>query len=203
MRSGTFPRSLKCPLTQDEKDQAGIRLARIAVEIEEKKDAIKEATGGLKLSIKNLEAEARTLGRSLLDGTLEREVRCEELLDLGDKRINTIRLDTGAVVDSRPATSEELQGNLFSVPALGADAEEESEEDPGAAVRAAEAELAGNPEEAARIRAEAKALQEAPLTDEEKVADAAAVKKAAELATGTDGVPMIGKRSRKKKAKQK
>jgi len=200
MMSATFTKSLKCPLTQDEKDQAGIRIARIQVEIEEKKNAIKEVSAGLKLDVKNLEAESRKLGRSLLDGAQERDVRCEERLDETDKRVNTHRLDTDAVVDSRPATMEELQGNLFSVPAVPGT---KDEEDPGEKVRIAEAELRGDTAEADRIRAEAKTRQEAPLSDAEKAEDAAASAKA-NVGTGTDGdgIPVIGKRERKKKAKK-
>ena len=200
MMQTTFTKDLRVPLTRDDRDNAGTRLAKIAVEVEEKQAKIKEVSAELKLNVKNLQAEAKKIGRSLLDGFVEKDVRCEEHLNLEDKRVETVRMDTNVVVESRPATEEELQGNLFTVPRVPRD-DKDSAGPATSEVLAAEAELRGDDVEAERIRAEAKAKQEAPLSPEEQAADEAAAAKAAEQGTGTDGasVTQMPKRARKSK----
>lgn len=109
-QQGKFPRDLPVQLNETELDKYGELLAVAVREVallEEKKkqDAAKWAN---QIKAKNLEvkrlADARAKGEEL------RPVMCAERL-VGNV-VNIIRLDTGGVVDSRPADLQDLQTTI-------------------------------------------------------------------------------------------
>lgn len=57
--------------------------------------------------------EIARIGRILELGAEPRQVECDVLMNWEDGRIETVRLDTGEVVDSRAMNPEERQREMF------------------------------------------------------------------------------------------
>jgi hypothetical protein len=102
-----FSRELEVALNEHELQQYGSMIAKEIKredKLTEKKKKITEKFSG---AIKNCRREQRRLAEAREMGVELRPVECEEKWIAGTMQI--IRLDTGAVVDVRPATSEDNQ----------------------------------------------------------------------------------------------
>jgi hypothetical protein len=72
-----------------------------------------EAMADFKARRESLDKAIADIGRTLQTGTELREVDCETLIDDTNTRAETVRTDTGEVVDFRPLTPEERQREMF------------------------------------------------------------------------------------------
>lgn len=71
------------------------------------------ALADFKARREELEKSIADLGRTLQTGTELREVSCETVIDEGGTRAETVRTDTGEVIDFRPLTADERQREMF------------------------------------------------------------------------------------------
>jgi hypothetical protein len=105
-------RHLPCKLSREEYEQ---RTQRLCERLNKRQDiaAQKIAQNAIWYrELKETNAEIETLTKTVATGEEIREVECIEEKDL-DRRVLVVRrLDTGAVVDSRPLTVEECQADL-------------------------------------------------------------------------------------------
>lgn len=60
-----------------------------------------------------LDKSIADIGRTLQTGTELREVDCETVIDEGGVRAETVRTDTGEIIDFRPLTADERQREMF------------------------------------------------------------------------------------------
>lgn len=60
-----------------------------------------------------LDKEIADIGRTLQTGTELREVDCETVIDETAVRAETVRKDTGEIIDFRPLTPDERQREMF------------------------------------------------------------------------------------------
>lgn len=103
-----FEKKLPVQLTDDEKMQKGVRLARLLDEIEDKKDDKKD----IGKEIKKLDEKAKALKGHLTSGVEERMVEVKEVCDWKTKRVTLTRLDTGETIEDRAMKAEEVQKPL-------------------------------------------------------------------------------------------
>jgi hypothetical protein len=108
----TIERKLPVSLTAKEQEQRGRDLAELTRSlrelIEEKKDAAREYGE----RIKNLNTKLEGLESAVLTGVENRLVACEKIVDHYLGQVTIKRLDTGAVVEQRAPTKEELQTEI-------------------------------------------------------------------------------------------
>jgi len=103
---------LKCILTEAEIKEAGAALARRYSEITNLEEQKKSVTSDFKAKIDAATAEASLLARQIQNGYEFRQIDCEIQRVWEDKTVQTIRLDTGEIVKTRPMTADELQDRL-------------------------------------------------------------------------------------------
>lgn len=72
-----------------------------------------EAMADFKARREALDKAIADLGRTLQTGTELREVECETVFDETNTRAETVRTDTGEIIDFRPLTPEERQREMF------------------------------------------------------------------------------------------
>lgn len=106
-------KTLTVVLSEHDTAQKGIQLAGLikshrAIE-EEKKTALADLNSRLKASSEKI----HRLQEALEKNTEEKDVECELRLDADGQRVLTVRLDTNTVVDVRPLSDEERQGELI------------------------------------------------------------------------------------------
>lgn len=112
----TFDKELAVKLTPEQRDEAGLRMARLhtlRVEWEAKKKMQMTALNAQKADI---DAEAADLASQLNTGSRLDRVRCEERADFREGVARVYRLDmdgTDAVVSTRPLKPEERQTTLL------------------------------------------------------------------------------------------
>jgi hypothetical protein len=56
-----------------------------------------------------------SISKEVRQGWTLRDVDCREVRDEARKRVDTVRLDTGEVVESRPMREHEMQRPLFAL----------------------------------------------------------------------------------------
>lgn len=115
-KSDVFQRNLPVTLTDEELRHRGDALAAQLDEldrIEAKVKAAKEAAKGPK---EKAEATIGELRRQLRTRSEDRLVDCEEVKRFAQRCAETIRLDTGEVVSTRPLTAQEMQTELSVIP---------------------------------------------------------------------------------------
>jgi len=101
------------PLDQEEIRESGVSLARILTSLEELDVEKKAALAEFKQKKLELDLEVVVKRNEVNTGKRIVLVETEEVLDL--KRVETVRTDTGEVIRSRRATSNELQGTLYGI----------------------------------------------------------------------------------------
>lgn len=100
---------LPVDLTSEQIAQRGQLLAACQVDIEKLKADKKDSAAEFKRKIEDLEAQAKKLSHAITAGTEEREVECDERLNLDEKIVEIVRRDTGEVVRKRRVEDEDLQ----------------------------------------------------------------------------------------------
>jgi hypothetical protein len=91
--------------------------------------AVKEAKATFNEREKELEKQMRELGREIANRSEHRQVECRLVFYWELGRVESVRLDTGETVHSRPITAEERQQKMpfATASAENADATEERE----------------------------------------------------------------------------
>lgn len=109
-------RKLPVTLTEEERLARGMRAAELGAEYAEVEEAKKAAARDLGQKLKTLRAEMDELHEAVRTGREQQDVQVDHHRNEERKSIETIRLDTGEIIDSRPMTVEERQGSLFAIP---------------------------------------------------------------------------------------
>lgn len=108
----TEERKLPVTLTAKEQEQRGRDLAELTRNLreltEEKKDAAREYGE----RIKNLNVKLEALESAVLTGVENRMVAVEKIIDHYLGQVTVKRIDTGAVIEQRAPTKEELQTEI-------------------------------------------------------------------------------------------
>jgi hypothetical protein len=109
---GSFVEKLPCELTRDEKLQKADQMAehlktRAEVELE-----ASSVAGTFKRRIKELDRAIGDRAEEIRSGVEYRPVECAMRDRFRDNQVDTVRLDTGEIVRSRPMTIQERQGSL-------------------------------------------------------------------------------------------
>jgi len=104
--------SLKCLLTDEEKQAKAGELAMATTSLEEKEDEKAEVSASFNAAIKELKARCGRVATVVTNGYEYREVECEIEHDYKDGTITTIRRDTMEVVGQRSMTTEEREQGL-------------------------------------------------------------------------------------------
>jgi len=112
---GSFVEKLPCELTRDEKlmkaDQMAEHLkTRAEVELE-----ASSVAGTFKRQLKELDRAIGDRAEEIRSGVEYRPVECAMRDRFRDNQVDTVRLDTGEIVRSRPMTITERQGSLSLV----------------------------------------------------------------------------------------
>lgn len=131
--SRPFPQETKelpCPLTPEERQQAGKDLADVIDEINAVENELAGHKAHAKSQITELEDRKRELKHMIQTGQQERPVSTVWEMDKEKKEATLIRLDTGEAVRTRPMTMDELQEAFgFDEPEQPSDDAEKAAED--------------------------------------------------------------------------
>lgn len=104
---------LPVKLTEDELLYRGDELAKLTSDIESLEDEAKGVAAGYKEQIKTKKADASRLALVIQIKSENRDVEVSERPDYTRKRIDMVRLDTGAVYNSRPMSITDQQEAMF------------------------------------------------------------------------------------------
>lgn len=130
--SETFTREVVFKLTEEEVYERGQMLAAREQDLEKNKLDAKESQSRFGKEKKKIEDGIRNLAAAVRTKQEKRPVSCEDRANPRLFRIETVRLDTGEVLDVRPMNDEELadaqQGTLFT---QGAEGHAHTEDAPG------------------------------------------------------------------------
>lgn len=119
MQIRRFTRSLPCKLTDSERRLRGVKLAEANHERAEIELRKKDASAGFREELKANGKRIEELSEQVSSGVEKRPVECCERPDEDRQVVEIYRVDTGAVIDTRPMTLDERQPKLF--PLGGAD----------------------------------------------------------------------------------
>ena len=103
-------RHLKCILTEQELKKAGVDMAQAYLDLESEEDGLKSAQAQFKARIAGHEATIGLCANKIQTGHEFRQVECETRES--GKNIETVRIDTGEIVETRPMTKDEMQGRF-------------------------------------------------------------------------------------------
>lgn len=103
---------LRCELSDAEVQQRGQDAARLLMQIDQLDEEKRAAAADYKEQIKAKETELRKLGREIRERAEHRDVPCVTRPNAAAGVMETIRLDTGELVRSRPLTHEERQARF-------------------------------------------------------------------------------------------
>lgn len=105
----TFDKTLPVKLTDEERASRAIELAQVAEALEALELAEAARRKDAKEAIAGLAAESKRLRRVVIRNEEPRAVPCEDVADFARGVVETIRLDTGDMVDSRDLRPDERQ----------------------------------------------------------------------------------------------
>ncbi len=105
-------RQLPVKLTDEERMTRATTAAEKQREIGQIETQKKEVSSELGRKLKDLRKEIETIQRAVLTGSEHQKVQVEERRNEERRTIETVRLDTVEVIDTRPMTFEERQGKL-------------------------------------------------------------------------------------------
>jgi hypothetical protein len=100
-------------LTEDERMAASKKLAETLWERDQKQDEAKSKAAEYRDEVKALSATVSELQTVVRSGVQHRLVDCEDRKNLAAGTIETYRLDTGEMVESRPMSGIEKQADMF------------------------------------------------------------------------------------------
>jgi hypothetical protein len=109
-------RNLKCILTASEKREKAEAVAnnfKAIEELEAERERLADDLKSVKGKIDGLNLDNRRAMRANREGYEYRDVICIEQSNLASATIDTVRIDTLEVIESRAMTSSERQGKLF------------------------------------------------------------------------------------------
>ena len=109
MKSGTM--TLPCEMTEEQVIQKAQELAAAVKEHEDHAATTKDIAGKRREELAAIEDRTRKLCRMVTTRTEERKVEVSEVLF--GREVNLIRLDTGEVVETRPAKEDDVTASLF------------------------------------------------------------------------------------------
>jgi hypothetical protein len=107
-----FRQSLKCILTDEEKQEIGSQLAEAVARVNEAEQELKAVSTQIKSQIAVDEALISGCSEKIRSGYEFRKVECEEVKDYENDRVTIIRLDSYSTVSSREMKPEERQKEL-------------------------------------------------------------------------------------------
>ena len=111
-RLGAETNMLPVRLTDRELLDRGGRVSALLKQIDEMEVEAKETANRYKSDVKSLASKVAQIAKQVRNGAEDRSVECEIWLAENSK-VETIRLDSGEIVDVREATTKELQAALF------------------------------------------------------------------------------------------
>lgn len=106
-------RTLPVYLTEDERMAASKKLAETLWERDQKQDEAKSKAAEYRDGIKKLSVTISELQTVVQSGVQHRLVDCEDRKNVAAGTVETYRLDTGEMVESRPMTGVEKQVDMF------------------------------------------------------------------------------------------
>jgi hypothetical protein len=109
----TVTRSLPVMLTEDELLARGDALEKELGKLDECEERKKTEVAKINKDMALIEEGIRKLRSSIRLRTEDREVECTDRKDWDNHTVQTIRLDTGEIIDERPMTSAERQMSLI------------------------------------------------------------------------------------------
>lgn len=115
MREEPFMKELPCKLTEEERLTKGDECAAKLVEVRDLELEKAAQAKEMKAKISRASLRVAELKDEIRTRTEYRDVECSESRDDHTQCIVTRRLDTGAIVDSRPMNDHERQTSLFAV----------------------------------------------------------------------------------------
>lgn len=104
--------SLKCKLTDSEKLHRSEELARALCERDEHEQTMTNKKAAWKKTSQELDAKVRHFQNVVDSGYEQRAVECRDEFNWPDRTVDTYRLDTGELVQSRAMFEHELQREL-------------------------------------------------------------------------------------------
>lgn len=107
-------RTITCPLTLQERTKRQLDLVSCDLLEAELELERKTALAGFTARQRQLSAKRRSFMRQLVAGAEDREIDCDERLSEQTGTMQTVRLDTGAIIDERPLDAAERQTRLFN-----------------------------------------------------------------------------------------
>jgi hypothetical protein len=113
---GEVERHLVCKLTADEIALYGRQVGGLAGQLRDETASFDAAKEGHKGRVKDLETKMAKRHAALESGSEMRPVQCMEVYNETTDRVDVIRRDTLAIVDHRPLSQFERQGDLFKRP---------------------------------------------------------------------------------------
>jgi hypothetical protein len=114
-KTDRFTKKLPVPLTDDEVRHRGEELASKLAALDEIDAALKVAKQEAKAKKEPIAKRVTELKQQIRGRKEARLVECELVRDFDARCAETMRLDTGEVVDTRPLTPEEMQTQLAVV----------------------------------------------------------------------------------------
>ena len=114
MKDNSFYESLKCILTDTEKQEFGSQMAEAVARINEAEAELKSFSAQIKSRVAADEALVTGCSEKIRSGYEFRRVECQETKDYENERVFTVRLDTGALVREREMKPEERQKDLLA-----------------------------------------------------------------------------------------
>lgn len=107
-------RTITCPLTLQERTKRQLDLVSCDLLVAELELERKTALTGFAVRQRQLTAKRKDFMQQLVAGAEDREIDCDERLNEQTGTMQTVRLDTGAVIDERPLDATERQTRLFN-----------------------------------------------------------------------------------------
>lgn len=104
--------SLPCELTAKERDERAAEAANLLYKHDSKEQDLKDHSKAIKGELERLMCAHRHLSNVVRTNLEQRDVECDEVLDKVSGTVSVVRRDTGEVVSSREATSQDLQAKM-------------------------------------------------------------------------------------------
>ena len=103
-------RRLQCVLSDEEVQGLALELAQTLTDIEAEEECQKELREQQKSRLSGFRARVKELATSVVSKSAPRDVDIQVMLS--GLQVQEVRLDTGEVIFTRPASPQELQGRL-------------------------------------------------------------------------------------------
>lgn len=162
-------KELSCTLTEEERADRGQTLARKRLEANELREEAKESAKGFKERVDALDGEIDELAAAVDSGKEKRVVGVQQRSDIRRYCVETIRIDTLEVLETRAMRKEEIeeatQGRLFDPSKQARETSDSSDAPPAGAEGAPAAKRSRRTKEAAAPPADPLAVTPAATSD--------------------------------------